>query len=283
MMHHSHPSVRGLALPAVLWTLAALMLMVGSLTYFSRVETRLSATITEQAQAEALMEAGAAYIARIMHLHPSEVGDQPPHDYHLEIDGQHIHMQLINTAGLIDINQAPPDLLNALLQTIIPDAPDTTQGILNSLRPPDTQATGSTLPPLENAHQLRTLPGMTDSIYNALRDSVAWGGGDRRVNPRLAPESVLLALAHGHSERTAAYLQARQNNPALADISMLNTAHHSTLTSQRYRLDIAVTLRGGRTLARRMWLSPTPFGDASLRVTSREELPPPALQSVNMP
>jgi type II secretory pathway component PulK len=259
-----------MALPAVLWTLAGLMLMTASLTYFARIETRLTQAVTEQAQAAALMQAGVAYTARLMQLYPAQIGDQPPRTYTLEIDGQRIELYLVNTAGLIDPSRASPQLIADLIQTLLPHTPELGQSLLAALRPAEGAPTREAINDLT---QLQHLPGMTDSVYNALRDVLTPLGGATGVNARLAPDSVLLILSRGDQARTEAYIHARQINHTLADTSVLQTMHHMPHTSQHYRLDIKVTLTSGHTFARRAWLSPTPFGDAALRVTRHEPLP----------
>lgn len=270
MMQRRHTSTAGMALPAVLWTLAGLMVMAASLAYFTRVEARLAQAITEQAQGDALMQAGVAYMARLMQIYPTQIGNQPPRSYTLEVDGQRIELYLVNTAGLIDLQQASPELLADLVQTLLPQDPGLGQSILAALRPAENTPTRDAITDLS---QLRHLPGVTESVYNALRDALTPLGGSKGVNARLAPDNVLLILARGDLTRAQAYLQARQSNHILADTSVLQTMHHIPETSQYYRMDITVTLTSGHTFARRAWLSPTPFGDAALRAIRYEPLP----------
>lgn len=270
MMQLRHTSATGMALPAVLWTLTGLMLMAASLAYFTRVETRLAQAVTEQAQADALMQAGVAYMAQLMQVYPDQIGDQPPRTYTLEIDGQRIELYLVNTAGLIDLHRASPELVTDLVQTLLPHNPELGQNILAALRPAENTPTRD---PITDLSQLQHLPGMTDSVYNALRDALTPLGGSMGVNARLAPDNVLLILSRGDQARVQTYLQTRQSNHTLADTSVLQTMHHMPQTSQHYRMDITVTLTSGNTFARRTWLSPTPFGDAALRVTRYEPLP----------
>lgn len=272
MMSHRHASVVGMALPAILWTLAGLMLMTASLATFTRIETRLAQAVSEQTQADALMQAGVAYMAQLMRLYPTDVGDQPPRTYTLDIDGHRIDLHLVNTAGLIAPHRASPELLAELIQTLLPNDPELGQNILAALRPAENSPAFRNITP--DLNQLQHLPGMTDSVYNALRDALTPLGGSVGVNARLAPDNVLLILSRGDPDRVQTYLQARRNNHILADTSVLQTMHHTPhQTSQHYRMDITVTLANGHTFTRRTWLSPAPFGDAALRVTRYEPLP----------
>ena len=73
----------GLALPAVLWTLAALSLLLGSFVQFARVETQLTATLVDQQKTRSLMAAGVTYVEAAI-SQDQRLGQQPPLDAGIE-------------------------------------------------------------------------------------------------------------------------------------------------------------------------------------------------------
>jgi hypothetical protein len=101
------------------------------------------------------------------------------------------------------------------------------------------------------------MPGITESIYNALQNliTVDMESGDGKVNANQAPLDVLVILTHGNREIAQTYAEARITQGSTADTSMLQTSFHSGTQANRYRLDVNITLNNGQRYTRRFWLS----------------------------
>ena len=112
-LNQHSPAQGGLALPAVLWIIVALMLMVSSYSLFSRVETRMASAQIDQAKASALALGGLEYVQILLAKFPPKPGQQ---NFDLSLGDAQLHMTLTSAAGLIDLNKAPAGLLDALLR-----------------------------------------------------------------------------------------------------------------------------------------------------------------------
>jgi len=116
---------RGMVLVIVLWIITLLAVMAGAFAYSMRVETRLAASAVERAQARTLAEAGVAY-ALAWQLDAdaqkqwSPNGD--PRDW--TFGGGRLRIEVTDASGLVDLNNAGPELLKALLAGAGVDARD---------------------------------------------------------------------------------------------------------------------------------------------------------------
>lgn len=243
---------RGVALPSVLWALAGLMLMIGSFSLFARVEIRLTAALVGQAQADTLMKGGVEYIKAILEGAPGL--PQPPAPRHIvvQIDNSRLDMVLTNAAGLINLNQAPRQLLADLFTYGLGLNNETIAILLQGLRP---ETVGNAPPPpLRDVRELRGMRGMDESIYNALINYVTVGSRQAGVNVRLAPVNVLTVLAHGDGDLAQQFAEARATQGPLADLTMLQTPYHVENADNYYHLDITVTLPSGQRYRHLYWI-----------------------------
>jgi len=247
---------RGLALIAVLWILVALMLMVSSYSLFARVETRMAGAQVDQANANALALGGVEYVQAYL-IQPAQ-GSNKPHQqfFQLSFSEGRLDMTLTNAAGLIDLNKAPPALLKDLLQIAGGMDEESSAVLIDTLRPDPTQANGAPPPVMRDIRDLRAMPGITESIYNALQNLITVDADSSTINAQQAPIGVLSVLAHGNIELARTFAEARIIQGSTADTSMLQTSFHSETQASRYRLDVDVTLNNGQRYTRRFWLSP---------------------------
>jgi len=248
---------RGLALIAVLWILVALMLMVSSYSLFARVETRMAGAQVNQAKANALALGGVEYV-QVFLAQPSQIWNKPQQKHmQLSLSEGQLNMSLTNAAGLIDLNKAPPALLNELFQIAGGMDEDSSATLIATLRPDPTELNGAPFPTLRDIRDLRGMPGITESIYNALQNliTVDVEHGDGRINAQQAPLDVLTILTHGNHEIAQTYAEARITQGSTVDTSMLQTSFHSETQAGRYRLDVNITLNNGQRYTRRFWLS----------------------------
>ncbi len=109
-------SQRGLALVTVLWVLVLLSLMAASFARTTRTEVNLARNLIDNAQAEALAEAG-VYLAILALLDPDPArrprADGTP--WKVTFAGAEIAVSVQDEGGKIDLNQAPDELLRGLL------------------------------------------------------------------------------------------------------------------------------------------------------------------------
>ncbi len=268
---------------AVLWILVALMLMVSSYSLFARVETRMTGAQIEQAKANALALGGLEYIQAYL-KQPPQLNVKPQQQFlQLNLGEGRLDMILTSSAGLIDLNKAPTALLKDLFQIAGGMDEESSTILVNILRPDPTQTNGAPPPALRDIRDLRRMPGITDSIYNAVQNliTVDAESGDGKVNAHQAPLDVLVVLAHGNTELAQTFAEVRITQGSTADTSMLQTSFHSETQAGRYRLDVNVTLNSGQRYARRFWLSPHVDMRLGWRAHALEALQ--ALPGVNTP
>ena len=246
----------GLALPAVLWILVALMLMVSSYSLFARVETRMAGAQVDQTKANALALGGLEYVQAYL-KQPAQFSNKPQQQFlQLSLGEGRIDMVLTSVAGLIDLNKASPELLADLFQIAGGMDEDSVSILLATLRPDPSQHDGAPPPVLRDIRDLRGMPGISESIYNALQNLITVDANNGQVNAHQAPLNVLTILTHGDTELAQAFAEARITQGSTADTSMLQTSFHSDSQANRYRLDTDITLNNGQRYTRRFWLSP---------------------------
>ncbi|HES75583.1 MAG TPA: hypothetical protein ENO09_01095 [bacterium] len=247
---------RGLALPAVLWILVALMLMVSSYSLFARVETRMAGAQIDQTRANALALGGLEYVQAYL-KQPTQFSNKPQQQFfQLSLGEGRIDMVLTSAAGLIDLNKASPELLSDLFQIAGGMNEDSVSILLATLRPDPTQRDGAPPPELRDIRDLRGMPGINESIYNAVQNLITVDADNGQVNAHQAPLDVLTILTHGNVELAQAFAEARITQGSTADTSMLQTSFHNDSQASRYRLDADITLNNGQRYTRRFWLSP---------------------------
>ena len=216
----------GMVLVIVLWIVTLLAVMAGSFAYSMRVETRLAASAVERAQARTLAEAGIAY-ALAWQLDPDAQKQWPPNGDPREwaLGGGRMRIEVTNASGLVNLNNAGPDLLKALLAGAGVDAGerDRLAEAIQDWRDPDDQpmphgaegpeyrAAGQLGPKnanFESVEELGQVLGVTRELQERLASATTVFSYESAVNPELAPARVLRAL--GLDERTVAdYVEAR--------------------------------------------------------------------------
>ena len=222
-----HPTgQRGMVLVIVLWIITLLAVMAGGFAYSMRIETRLATSAVERAQARALAEAGMAY-ALAWQLDPDAQKQWPPNGDPREwaFGGGRMRIEVTNASGLVNLNNAGPDLLKALLAGAGVDAGerDRLAEAIQDWRDPDDQpmphgaegpeyrAAGQLGPKnanFESVEELGQVLGVTRELQERLASATTVFSYESAVNPELAPARVLRAL--GLDERTVAdYVEAR--------------------------------------------------------------------------
>lgn len=108
---------RGFALLIVLWAVVLLTLLATQLTAAGRTELQLAANLRSAAAAETAAD-GAVYEAVYHLLDPSDTWTADGTDRMLRVPGGRAILRIENEAGKINPNNAPPELLRALLRRL---------------------------------------------------------------------------------------------------------------------------------------------------------------------
>jgi general secretion pathway protein K len=202
-----------LALVSVLWVLALLSLLAAGFTRTTRTEINLVRNQAENAQAEALADAGVhRAILGLMTQDPEAGWRVDGTVYAWRFGGGEIRAAVRDEGGKIDLNQATDDLLRGLLiavgveaeaATALVDAiadfrdPDSLHR-LNGAEDADYRQEG--LPqdakdaPFEAVEELRQVLGMTPEIYAAIAPALTVHARRRKPHEPTASELVRAAM-----------------------------------------------------------------------------------------
>ncbi len=259
----------GLALVAVLWMVAALMVTVTGVVYAVRGELRAVSSFKEMSVAGALADAGVVLAAR--ELAASRGRDAGLRHLEATLEGVVINVRVVPLTGLIDLNAATEQLLTDLItvaggvdrneasilaQRIIDwrDADD--QALPAGAEDAAYAAAGSPFRTrgafFESPEDLLQVLGVDYDLYASLRPLVTVhqrGGG--RVDPAAAPVAVLRVLASGNEQLATEYANARQANGTLADSSRFPAGYVARAQTSRFLVEASVRLSSGAYLVSR--------------------------------
>lgn len=262
-------SEAGLALVAVLWMLAALMVTVTGVAYAVRGEVRSVAAFREMAVAGALGESGIVLAAR--ELAGQRAKESRLQQFEVLVDQAPVQVRIVPLTGLVDLNAAAEPLLADLIAV----AGKLDRGRATSLaqrimdwRDADDQArpdgaedaayaaAGSPFRtrggPFESPEDLLQVLGVDFELYSRLRPLITVhvrGGG--RVDPAAAPPAVLRVLASGNEQVAAEYARAREANGSLADTTRFPASGIARTQATRFLIEASVQLSNGAYLVSR--------------------------------
>jgi general secretion pathway protein K len=217
---------RGIALMLVLWIVALLTIMAVGMTSTQRTESTLAANQLGGARFRALSDAAVHYTAlKLLARPPLEaVADALATDDQQDLwvpDGQPrtwrfasetLEITIINEASLIDLNQAPRDLLGGLLgavgvapedQDLLLDAildwrDEDDLHLVNGAEDPDYDAAGRPYGakdgPFHSREELLQVLGFDQQLYRAIAPALTVDSRQANVVQDLAPPLVRAAL-----------------------------------------------------------------------------------------
>lgn len=259
----------GLALVAVLWMVAALMVIATGVVYAVRGEVRAVASYREMAAAGALGEAGVVLTAR--QLAGAQRRDNQLRQFEITFERSAVGVRVVPLTGLVDLNSAPEPLLIELIAV----AGGVDRGVAARLaqrigdwrdadeepRPDGAEdaayaAAGSPFRtrggPFEAPEDLLQVLDVDFDLYDRLRPLVTvHARGNGRVDPAAAPPAVLRVLAGGNEQVASAYGDARQASGALADTTRFPASFIGGSPTSRYLVEAAVPLSNGALLMTR--------------------------------
>ena len=254
---------RGLALVAVLWTVAALMITSAGLVHAVRGEVRSVASFRETAAAGALGEAGIVIAAR--ELAATKSREIRLGQFEIAFEQVMVGIRIVPLTGLIDLNSAAEPLLTDLItvaggvdrgraarlaQRIIDwrDADDQPQP--EGAEDAAYAAAGSPFRtrggPLDSYEDLLQVLDIDFDLYQRLRPLVTVHlRGAGQVDPLAAPLPVLRVLAGGDEQLAQEYAGARQASGALADTTRFPAGSIARSPSSRFLIEASVPLSVG--------------------------------------
>jgi general secretion pathway protein K len=258
---------RGVALIIVLWGVTLLSLLAVSLAQGSGLAARRALHTVEAAQARArLDEAVAASVLALARTERPWRADGAPHM--LTLPGATAEVSPFAEAGRIDLNAAPPALLQSLFRRAAgADAGDRLAAAL---------AARVAARPLLAVAELGGLPGMSAPLYHRLAGAATVRNPSGKIAWRLADKSVLAALP-GIDEAQAATLVAMRGQsqyapePALAELltragAVADPDPASSGGTMMVSLRISLTLAGGGRASADALLQLLPSGPAAYRI-----------------
>ena len=220
MTLHPHPDrpdnrrrQKGVALIAVIWAMALLSIIAASFTLQNRTQINLARNALDNAKARAHADAG-IHLAILELLAPAPDISLPVNGTPVErsYKGSRLTLRVQDHGGLIDLNRGRPEQLSALfiaagldrneaaaLADAIADYRDTDSlRRLNGVEDEDYRraglAFGAADQPFATVDELRRVMGMTEVIYDAVKDAVTIHSRHRAPDMTTAPALVRAAM-----------------------------------------------------------------------------------------
>lgn len=231
MRNTVEPGSRGVALVAVLWMLALLSVIAGSLVYTTRTELAIAGNVVSMAQAEAAADAGIhKAIGELLSPRPTDPQSWKANGlvHFWEFGAARLAVTITDEGGKIDLNAADPQLLRNLFisRGLDESAADSLIDSLADWRDPDSLkrlhgaekedyiAAGLKYGPansnLTAIEELRQVLGMNDALYAMVVPLVTVFSGQPGINPASAAREVLLTLPGANRAMVDAYVSERQ-------------------------------------------------------------------------
>ncbi|MDG2047004.1 MAG: hypothetical protein P8J79_07285 [Halioglobus sp.] len=261
-------SEAGVALAILMWFLAAMSLLVGSIVMQARMDAKLSGLHLAAARVEAAGD-GAIQLALTDLLALEQSGEFSGRSAHYgthTVGNLTVSVVLTPLSGLIDINTAPEGLLSALFSSIegMDDSAayelvtSVVKWRLTSFEEPNDSVGGR----FEVPEDLLQVEGVDRDIFEAVQDSIYVAeGASSGVDWVSAPASVLQALGGMNENTVIGLLESRSAQkvdsgepPAGMDLS-----YQQAVTSSSYRADALVVLDNAVYLRRR-WVDRAQVG-----------------------
>lgn len=268
----------GMALIAVLWIVAALALLVSGMTETVRRQVRQTSAVRDAVSAAAAGQAAIQLALQDLQANAQRPDALMRRD--IDFDGVPISVELLPVTGLVSVNGAPAELLQAVLTYAggLPPgaAAQAAQAIVDwRSQPPTALRSGPPAAPprFDAVEDLMLVPGLDYSTFARIRPLLTSAGNASRVDPRFAPPAVLAVLARGNMALAAAIdAQRASARPGGADTSGLDGALVGSQTTTVYRLSARVPLEEGKilTFVQDTALRPDPASRAPWRELSAE-------------
>jgi general secretion pathway protein K len=246
---HASPHLRpqrGIALVAVLWMVAALSIVVTSISSSVRQEVKAVSASRESLVGQAL---GQAAIQLVLQDLSSKSGGaaQALSSVDTVFKDTPIRVRVLPLTGLIDINNAPPALLAALFRYAGADAKGAQALAAAAAEWRSAKDSRGRPVGFEAPEDLLRVRGIDYTLYARLSELVTADiQGNGRVSPPAAPEEVHKMLAGGTATPPAGHAMERGSARDGIDPTALNGEFtDNNAPTRRFRLDARVPLSGG--------------------------------------
>lgn len=227
---------RGTALLLVLWATILLAALIAGVAASSRSQSEAALYGSERVRAELAAEAGLAHAVaglRAPDLAHQWVPDGRP--YQFAFDGAKVTVRVVDVNGLVDLNAAPPRLLQALFAAVGVDDTDAarladTVVQWRSATPLPTNvpaagaapgAQGQASAAFNQAHgpfraieQLARVPGVDLALYDRIAPAVTVFSGRNFPDVSYAGSAVLAALRGVTPQQARLLVDNRRRQPA---------------------------------------------------------------------
>jgi general secretion pathway protein K len=244
---------RGFALVTVLWTLVLLTLLAGMLMQSARISASLERNAWHRMQAEAAAETG--FTKSILSLLDPDAKKRWPIDgreVHITGNGLPLIITIQDELGRIDINTAPREVLAALfasaggrqapVEALVESILSWRQGDTDNRRA-NSDGTRASQPVMRrnlfrNVSELKSLPGMTNELFERIRPAVTVHSRRATIDPVTAPRQALLALPGATAESVQRIMRER-------DAADSGTGQATTpLSGRAFKISIIVQQNG---------------------------------------
>lgn len=221
---------QGIALVLVLWILALLSVIAGSLVFSSRTEVLMAANLVSAARGEAAADAGVHKAIYELTRPATDVlrwnGDGLTHSW--DFGGARLLVTILDESGKVDVNTASIQLLKGLFLAVgVPDSEADSlvdaiadwrdQDDLRSLHGAERaeysaagRDDGPSNAPFEAIEELQQVLGLGDEIFARIEPFVTVHSRLPGVATAVAPRTVLLALPGSTPEQVDIFVEQRR-------------------------------------------------------------------------
>ena len=235
---------RGIALVAVLWIVAALSIVVASMSNSVRQEVRAVSASRQSLVGQAMGQAAIQLVLQDLASSPART--QILAQVNTEFRDTPIRVRVLPLTGLVDINNAPQALLARLFEHAGAGAKEA-QAVAAAAVEWRSRQDGRGRPVgFEAPEDLLRVRGVDYTLYARLSALVtADVQGSGRVNPKAAPDEVLRVLASGSAVPPPGRATERDTPRAGIDTTAFNGEWtDSNAQTQRFQLQARVPLSG---------------------------------------
>jgi general secretion pathway protein K len=237
--------LRGVALVAVLWIVAALSIVVTSISSSVRQEVKAVSASRQSVVGEALGRAAIQLVLQDLAARPERT--QALSYVDTVFKDTPMRVRVLPLTGLIDINNAPPGLLARLFRSAGVDARAADALAAAAVEWRSAKDGRGRPVGFEAPEDLLRVKGIDYTLYAKISELVTADlQGNGRVSPPAATEAVLRVLASDNATLFAARPMERNATRAGMDTTSLNGEFiDSNAQTQRYQLQARVPLAGG--------------------------------------
>jgi general secretion pathway protein K len=235
-----------MTLIVVLWTVAALTVLVTGLVRAQRSELRLAGVAKAGVLAQAQGQAAIAQVAQ--RLLTRDQGEARLQRWREVVDGVEVDVEAAPLGGLVDLNKAPEPLLGALFAGPGRLDAGAAQALAREVLAWRQSADGrGGQRRFDLVDELLAVPGADPDLFARIAPFVTTdSAGSGRVNPLAAPLPILVVLAHGDADTARRIAADRDAGAPAIDTSRLDAALLDATASNRYRFTARVPGPGGQ-------------------------------------